>query len=440
MKRIYYLAFFLAILFSPLAMYAQLGQQGHKYPTFSKDGAWCWFSDPRAIYLHGDNKGVISGWVKTDGSIETGLLNLKDSAVILQNINPQFEEDDHDNPAFVELSDLSYMTFYAKHGWGPIYLNHADEQDGKLFKSFEKVWPITDKVLEKYPRKTITYANPFTLSKEKNRLFVFGRWTGYKPNMIWSDDNGKTFTDAKVFISNFPFDKGNRPYVKYYSDGKDKIHIVFTDGHPRNEPTNSVYYAYYQKGAFWKANGKKICDLDQLPFEPKDATVIYQATEETGRSWVYDIGTDEQDRPVVLYARYPNEHTHIYHYAHFDGKKWQDTKLCNAGKWFPHTIEDGWEREPHYSGGLTINPLNPFEVYVSKEVKNVFEIVKYTSINKGVTWEEIAVTVNSKNDNVRPYFPRNIKKGDRPVLLWMENEVYVHYTAYKCNIKYCFLK
>ena len=31
---------------------------------------------------------------------------------------------------------------------------------------------------------------------------------------------------------------------------KSKIHIALTDGHPNKEAENSIYYMYYQKGAF----------------------------------------------------------------------------------------------------------------------------------------------------------------------------------------------
>ena len=42
------------------------------YKTFSNDGAWCWFSDPRAIHL---NNKIYSGWVSSDGSIMVGSYN-----------------------------------------------------------------------------------------------------------------------------------------------------------------------------------------------------------------------------------------------------------------------------------------------------------------------------------------------------------------------------
>ena len=426
-----------SVIFLSITFFGLSQKPSHQFDNFSEDGAWCWFSDPRAIYVHGDQPGILSGWVKTDGTIESGLLNTSESVLQYQSLYNRLEEDDHDNPVFVELLANNFISFFTKHGDGDLYIARSNPTNASIFLPTDTINPITGTELEKYPRNTLTYANPFYLGGEK-RLYCFGRWTGFKPNMIWSDDEGKTFSDAKVFITNTPFDPGNRPYVKYYSDGKDRIHITFTDGHPRNEDLNAVYYAYYEKGAFWKADGSKICNLDEAPFEPKDATLVYEPTEQTGRSWIYDIASNAAGDVVILYTRYPSEEEHIYHYAKFDGEKWIDIEITNAGKWFPRTLAEATEKEPHYSGGLTINPQNLHEIFVSEEVESVFEIIQYR-LQEGNMWSKQPITKNSRRDNVRPFFPRNMRPGDRPTLLWMENEIYVHYTAYKSNIKYAYL-
>src|SRR5690606_34494916 len=126
-----------------------------------------------------------------------------------------------------------------------------------------------------------------------------------------------TWSEPRVVITSPEIDINNRPYVKYYSDGKSRIHMIFTDGHPAVEPLNSVYYCYYENGAFWKAGGEKICTVDELPFHPSDATVVYQATEEKGRAWIFDITADESDNPVIVYTRYPRVKTHDYYYARY---------------------------------------------------------------------------------------------------------------------------
>ena len=71
------------------------GLQGQVYHHITDAGAWCWFSDPRAIYLHGKETSVLTGWVKEDGSIEAARINLKTKEIqkqilfnkISQNLN-----------------------------------------------------------------------------------------------------------------------------------------------------------------------------------------------------------------------------------------------------------------------------------------------------------------------------------------------------------------
>ncbi|AUP80613.1 BNR-4 repeat-containing protein [Flavivirga eckloniae] len=402
--------------------------------TLTDDGAWCWFSDPRAIYTHGDQPGVLTGWVTADGSIEVAKIN-SEGAIKKQTLSQKLDKDDHANPAFVELVNGENMVFFTKHFDSYVRYHSSINNKDSLFGASVHSDPFDDKELEKFPLKRTTYANPYVLEEEAGKLFCFGRWTGFKPNFMASTDHGKTFSKAKVLITNYPFDGENRPYAKYYSDGKSKIHILFTDGHPRNEPTNSVYYAYYEKGSFWRVDGSKICTIETLPFEPKDASLVYQADAEKGKSWVFDIASDNQGNPVILYARYPDDEHHIYHYTRYDGEKWIDSRICDSGNWFPQTPENTVEPEPNYSGGMVINPLNSNIIYTSEKVNGIFEIVKYTLNDQGGIIDKKPITTNSKYDNVRPFVPRNMKEGDTEVVIWMENEKYIHYTDYKTAIK-----
>ncbi len=420
-----------------LSLVLNIGAQSHTIKTLTEDGAWCWFSAPGAIYTHDSDHQLVTGWVTADGSIESARLNLNDHTCTIQNVSPQLDKDDHANPSFLELKNKDVLMFYTKHFDQYVRINTLNASgEVQNFGPTNKITIFNQKQFDLYPRKGVTYANPIQLSKEKGRVFCFGRWTGFKPNMMWSDDNGQSFSDAKVYITNKPFNDDNRPYVRYYSDGQSKIHIVFTDGHPRKEVTNSLYYACYEKGAFWKADGTKICDLDQIPFEPKDVTTIYKASKDSGRAWIHDVTADKKGRPVVVYGRYPKETEHLYHYASFNGKTWDDHLICNSGKWFPQTPEDQREKEPHYSGGQSFHSHKSNVVYLSREVDGVFEIERHETNDRGKTWIVTAITKNSKYDNVRPITPRNRKKGDANVVLWMENQKYVYYTDYQCTIKY----
>src|SRR5690606_38114987 len=104
---------------------------------------------------------------------------------------------------------------------------------------------------------------------------------------------------------------------------------------------------------------------------------------------------------------------HRYHYANYSKaeKTWKDYEICKAGKWFPQTQLGKTERESYYMGNLTLHPINPNIVYLSRDVNGIFEIEKHKTDDGGKTWAVTPVTQNSVYDNVRPYVPRNLLKN-----------------------------
>lgn len=422
--------FVLVLLFATIQFN---GQSKEGYLT--KDGAWCWFSDPRAILV--DNT-IYTGWVKNNGTVEAASFDLDSKKAKFSDLYFMLEKDDHDNPAFTVTSSGDILAMYARHGRRDFFINRLkDYRSNRSFSEARLLYPISKEELKKYPNNQVTYANPYRLKSENDRIYCFGRWTGFKPNVMWSDDDGYNWTKSKVFITNIPFDRGNRPYVKYYSDGDSKVHMMFTDGHPRNEPINSVYYAYYENGAFYKANGEQICSMKNIPFEPKDASTVYTSNQKEGRAWIADIAEDENGNPVLLYTKSPTEENHEYWYAKYTEQGWINKKLCDSGKWFPKTEAGKVEREPHYFGGLSLHPDNTNVVYLSRQIKGVFEIERWETKNNGKSWKKEAITTNSTFDNVRPYLPRGLSKTAPEIVLWMENENYIHFKKdYKVSIKY----
>jgi len=415
-----------------LILFQQLFSQS-EINYLTKDGSWCWFSDPRAIIV---NNFVYTGWVKTDGSIETVKLNIKNKEIQTCILYNQLEEDDHNNPSFVINKNGDIIAMYTTHAKKEMFLNILKYENKKFeFSKAKKIDPISNEELRKYPLETITYCNPWKIKNENNKLYCFGRWTGYKPNIMSSEDQGLNWSKSKVFITNNKFEINNRPYVKYFSDGKSKIHIVFTNGHPRNEPYNSVYYCFLENGKFFKANGELICDTNNIPFEPKEASVIYKANSIEGRAWIADIGQDEKGNPVVLYTKSPTENDHRYYYARYVNNKWVNYEICKSGKWFPQTPYGQKEREPHYFGGLTIDPNNCNLIFISRQINGKFEIERWETKDKGKTWDIEAITKKSKYDNVRPFIPRGLNNNIE-IVLWMENQKYIHYTDFKTSIKY----
>ena len=233
---------------------------------------------------------------------------------------------------------------------------------------------------------------------------------------------------------------GERPYVKYTSDGKSRIHIAFTDDHPRTFPTNSIYYMYYEAGVFHHADGTPIKNLAQLPIIPRpDADIVYDGNT-SGKAWVWDVAIDASNHPVIVHTVLPTDDDHRYYYSRWDGKKWLDREMTKAGKWFPQTPAGTVEREPHYSGGIILDHEDPSIVYLSKATKGVFEIEKWTTPDGGATWKTGMVTSGSAKNNVRPFIPWPEPGTHPPVkmLIWMHGD-YVHYTNFDTEVKYLLL-
>lgn len=192
--------------------------------TLTPDGAWCWFSDPRAIYMDGQ---IITGWVKSSGTIEAAQFDVESGEVQPHELYFRLEQDDHDNPAFAHLASGKVLAMYTRHSYKDLFINILDSLGGEAaFSKPHFIHPISEEELEKFPVETMTYANPYQLAAEDGRIYCFGRWAGFKPNMMWSDDEGATWSRSRVFITNYPFEHNNRPYVKYFSDGQLRIIVA----------------------------------------------------------------------------------------------------------------------------------------------------------------------------------------------------------------------
>lgn len=400
---------------------------GESFPTFTADGTWCWFSDPRALAHDGK---TFAGWMYSDGSVVVGSWEHATGKIVTQTLHPRFERDDHNNPALLVLPDGHLAAFYSRHARGDMFLRvtarPSDISDWQPERSLGFHDP-------KRGRQGTTYANPVILADEENALYVFWRAADFKPTFAVSRDLGETWSAPRTLIARPGADGGNRPYVKLRSDGRGRIDFVFTDGHPRNEPTNSVYYVRYERGSFFKADGTRLGGLADLPLDPARCDRVYDGVGD-GRAWIWDITTSPDGQPAIAFSRHPAEEDHRYAFARWDGKAWATSEICTAGKWFPQTPSGKKEREPHYSGGLALDHAAPFTVYTSRRIEGVFEIEKWQSADAGKNWSGQPVTAGSDHDNVRPFVVRHAATGG-PLLLWLGSEHYVHYTDYHTTIR-----
>ena len=321
------------------------------------------------------------------------------------------------------------IVFFNRHMMGtqPLYQIKATEPESIQHWGEVKELFLNDPALKEMGSLNHTYTNPIKLASEGGRVYNFWRGVDGKPSYSFSDDNGENWSKGKIFFMPERIYNFRRPYTKVYSDGVDKIHFVFTDGHPRNEKDNSIYYVYYQKGSFFKADGTKIKDIDGEPLLPKELDVVYRGKEGKAKAWNWDIAQDKNGNPVIAYVKFPDDENHIYCYAAYAKGKWNNYDLINSGKWFPDTASGKVEPEPNYSGGMSIDHENTNALYLSVNRDSVFEIEKWITTNGGKSWKVDQLTQGSSKHNIRPFAIRNAKEGNPLQVVWMQNTKYPYF-------------
>jgi len=225
--------------------------------TFNPNGGWSWFQDPRVIV---DNNQLIIGSVAgtsaagvSAGDIRVTSYNLTSQLANTFTLHSALQQDDHDVPALVTLPDGRYMAIYQQHGNDNLARWRISTNPGSI-----AAWG-TEQTGNANPANDgngNTYANPFYLSVDST-LYNFSRSVGYDPNystftgLNLTNDSSLTFHYGGHFMYWINPNNGvngatggaGRPYVKYASNGVDKIWFVNTEDHPQNY-FNSLYAGY----------------------------------------------------------------------------------------------------------------------------------------------------------------------------------------------------
>ena len=432
-------------LFTALPLSAAEGT-GFVRGTFHElndNGAWSWFMDERAIV---DRRQLLVGSVRANGTfrdkdkpgwgnVELATLNLESGDKRVVVLHEHFEQDDHNNPGLLVLQDGRYFAAYSKHGQEPKLYYRISLKPGDASawspavefttpgeKSDEGTWSHTDNV---------TYCNPLRLTAEGNRTWLFHRGHGLDPNYLVSDDDGRTWCyGGKLYVGR----DGYSPYTKYISNGRDTMHFVATEDHPRNFD-NSLYHAFIRGGKIHRSDGTVVAPLATgtgCDVRPWDFTRIYQGGPDHV-AWMTDAHLDKDERPVVLFTvqrasaglpRGKGGDDLRFHYARWDGTKWIEREIAHAGKRL-------YPGEDDYTGLGAIDPQNTSILYLSSNAdlttgqplistadnKRHHEIFRGETQDGGATWKWTAITAHSTVDNLRPLVP--VWKDERTAVVWM---------------------
>ena len=400
------------------------------------EGAWCWFADPRA--LHYENaEGTINatylGYIDVHGNVKATQYDWLSGRKTDVLVRSYFQPDDHNNPTFLVLPDGRVMIFYTR---------HTDEK--KIwYRISMKPGDITALGEEKYlaTANNTTDPSPFILSDDPQHIYLCWRGINWHPTiarLTMPDENDNCAFDfgPKQIVQS----TGARPYAKYASNGKDKIYVSYTTGHPDNEMPDWLYFNVIDIN---KGNGSILRDLNGKQLKVISDGVFnvsktdsyasqYPATivDKTAgiRNWVWQIALDKDEHPVIAYPHIDDAKTsHVYWYARWNGSSWKNTWVQYGG----HAFHQNWNNtERCYSGGMTIDPDNINDMYLSIPTKDgkydkdgVYEIWRYTIDDDGNVSGSKQLTKNSPKNNARPFVIPGSK--DSPLRLgWMQGDYY----------------
>ena len=367
----------------------------------SRDGAWTYFTEPRAVNYNGKHRRTYVGWLDSRGQIVVSSYDHRSHVRTRAVLRTGERVDDHNNPSIIAQPDGRLLVFYStSHRRHLVYRLTRRPEDITGWKRERRV-PTNARGDHGY-----TYPNPQWLSKEHRHLYLFWRGGGFEP--VWSTwGGGRDWSRARTLIEG----NGQRPYVVYESNGKRRIQFAFVEGNP-SETTTSVRYMAYERGQLKHASGTTIARLRAGPVRPSQADLIYSGTATGVPSWAYDVGMGRDGRPVVLYATFPSATDHRYHYARWNGVAWVSHQITASG---PAIYTGG---DPYYAGGLVLDSRDPTVVYLSRQVGSAYQIERWQTPDGGVTWSSRSITA-SRAGNYRPVSVRGPSFGREHDLFWM---------------------
>ena len=414
----------------------QEASNAFKSNIVADEGAWCWFADPRVLHYEnadGCINATYIGYIDVHGNVKATQYDWvkKQKTDVL--VRSYFQPDDHNNPTFVVLPDERVMIFYTRHTDEPKIWYRISRKPGDITALGEEKYLAT--------ANNTTYPSPFILSDDPNHIYLCWRGINWHPTiarltMPDANDNCKFDFGPKQIVQS----TGARPYAKYQTNGKDKIYVSYTTGHPDNEMPDWLYFNVIDinKGngpILRDINGKQLSVINNGTFNVnKNSSYAssYPATivDNTAniRNWVWQIVLDKDEHPVIAYPHIDNDKTtHVYWYARWTGKEWQRTWVQYGG----HAFHHNWNStERCYSGGMSLDPDNPNDLYLSIPTKDgaynkdgVYEIWKYSIGDDGKVIGSEQLTKDSKKNNARPFIIPGSKNS--PLRLsWMNGDYY----------------
>ena len=399
------------------------------------NGAWSWFMDERVI-IHGDYLAVGSVRSAADsaggsGNVEVSIYHQKTGSRQVCILHENFEEDDHDGPAFHIRPDGRVTATYTKHSQERrLYWRISTDETMSQWGPIQSLkTPGTDH--PPFGGDNVTYTNLLCLADEGDLLYNFFRSVGHQQNWMTSEDHGETWRYRGMFLRGY---QGYAPYFKYATNHRDTIHFVGTEDHPRNFD-NSVYHGMIRGGVIHQSDGtsyRPLSETTEKSGDIWDLTCVYRGDQDHV-AWVHDLHLDPDGRPACVFSvqrdgrglpRGEGGKDHRYHYARWDGSQWSTHEIAYAGRRL-------YRGEDDYTGGICLDPQDLARVVISTDVDprtgrplisrgdglRHRELFLGRTDDGGETFSWSAITADSTDDHLRPIIPAGYT-GPTPVC-WM---------------------
>jgi hypothetical protein len=421
---------------------------------FNDNGAWSWFEDERAIVDLNAGKIIVSSVANAPGSdganrnadVEVASYDLATAALSRFTLSDNLQADDHDSAALLILPDGRYLASFSKHSTDAILHWRVSTSPGSI-----SAWEAESTYTESGGT---TYSNLEYLSASGD-IFDFHRVAGsvggFDPNYLkWNVPTQTGFSFGGRLLTGPEGNTGSsdRPYVRYTSNGVDRIDFTTTDAHPRNLVSNSVYHGYiqYEGGTgygVYRSDGTRLGDLSQAttsPYHASDFTPLLVGNTVSSanglvmtRGWTTDVQIDASGKPYAVFTARVNDNSldHRFFYGRYTASGWNIHELAKAGGYL-------YSAEDDYTGLVALDPSNPNRLFLSSNIDPRtridmphYEIFEGTTTDAGANWTWQPITFNSTMDNLRPIVPK--WDSSHTALLWMRGS-YATYTSYDLDV------